>query len=57
MIVTGANINFDADSGQYMNMMDAGMIKAWSDEAIKEQGLPDMNYITAPVPTYNGKQG
>jgi hypothetical protein len=31
MIVTGANLNFDSDSGQYINMMDAGMIKAWSD--------------------------
>jgi quercetin dioxygenase-like cupin family protein len=52
MIVTGANVNFDSDSGQYLNMMDAGMIKTWTDQAIVEQGLKDMNYITPPLPGY-----
>jgi len=33
-------------------MMDAGMIKAWADQGIKDQGLDKMNYISAPVPKY-----
>jgi hypothetical protein len=57
MIVTGANINFDTGSGQYMNMMDAGMIKAWADQGIVDQGLVDMEYITAPIPGYTRSKG
>ncbi|MBP6682930.1 MAG: hypothetical protein KA159_06410, partial [Halioglobus sp.] len=57
MIVTGANINFDTDSGQYLNMMDASMIKAWTDQGIVDQGLADMEYITAPIPGYTRNQG
>jgi len=55
MIVTGANINYDMDSGQYMNIMDAGMIRAWVDQAIVDQGAEDMTYITPPLPAYAGK--
>ena len=55
MIVTGANVNYDGDSGQYINMMDAGMIKAWVDQAIVDQGAMDMDYITAAVPTFTRK--
>jgi len=57
MIVTGANINFDTDSGQYLNMMDAGMIKAWADQGIVDQGLGEMEYITASIPGYTRNQG
>ena len=56
MIVTGANVNFDKDSGSYINMMDAGMIKTWVDQGIAEQGADKMQYITAPVPTYAGNK-
>jgi 2,4'-dihydroxyacetophenone dioxygenase len=56
MIVTGANVNFYTDSGVFINMMDAGMIKAWVDQGIKDQGADDMTYITAPVPTYAVKK-
>jgi hypothetical protein len=52
MIVTGANVNFDKDSGTYINMMDAGMIKSWVDQGIVDQGGDKMQYITAPVPTF-----
>jgi quercetin dioxygenase-like cupin family protein len=57
MIVTGANVNFDGDSGQFINMMDASMIKAWTDQGIQEQGLTDMDYITAPVPGFTRNKG
>ena len=57
MIVTGANINFDTDNGQYLNMMDAGMIKAWADQGIVDQGLVGMEYITAPIPGYTRSKG
>ena len=55
MIVTGANVNFDTDSGQYMNMMDAGMIKAYRVRPGHKRtfGLDKMHYITAPVPGYS----
>lgn len=56
MIVTGANVNFDTPTGAFINMMDAGMIKAWVDQGIKDQGADDMEYITAPVPTYAVKK-
>lgn len=51
MIVTGTNVNFGAD-GTYLGMMDAGMIKAWVDQGIKDQGLEKMNYISAPVANF-----
>jgi len=49
MIVTGANINFGTD-GAFLGIMDAGMIKAWVDQGIKDQGCDQMNYISAPIP-------
>lgn len=52
MIVHGTNVNFGED-GSYLGMMDAGMIKMWVDQGIKEQGCDQMTYITAPVPTYD----
>ena len=48
MIVAGANINFSAE-GEYLGMMDAGMIKTWVDTGIAEQGCDQMTYITPPV--------
>ena len=51
MVVFGANINFMPD-GSYINLMDAGMIKAWVDQGIKDQGATKMNYISAQVPKY-----
>jgi 2,4'-dihydroxyacetophenone dioxygenase len=56
MIVTGANVNFDTPTGAFINMMDAGMIKAWVDQGIEDQGAKDMEYITAPVSTYAVKK-
>jgi hypothetical protein len=49
MIVTGSNINFGAD-GTFLGIMDAGMIKAWVDQGIRDQGCDQMTYITAPLP-------
>jgi len=49
MIVTGANINFGTD-GAFLGIMDAGMIKAWVDQGINDQGCDQMNYISAPIP-------
>ncbi len=52
MVVTGANVNF-TDSGEYLNMMDASLIKSWVDQAIATQpGCENISYITAPIPTY-----
>ena len=35
-----------------LGIMDAGWIKAWGDQAIKDQGADKMNYISAGIPTY-----
>ena len=51
MVVAGANINFMPDAA-FLNIMDAGMIKAWADQGIKDQGLEQMKYITPSCPTY-----
>jgi 2,4'-dihydroxyacetophenone dioxygenase len=51
MVVTGSNVNFDAN-GTFLGLMDAGMIKAWVDQGIKDQGCDKMTYIAAPVPKY-----
>ncbi|WP_339515624.1 2,4'-dihydroxyacetophenone dioxygenase family protein [Pseudomonas sp. RL_15y_Pfl2_60] len=52
MIVFGANVNF-TETGEYINMMDAGLIKTWVDQAIKEQpGAEDVRYISSPAPSY-----
>jgi len=59
MVVFGANVNFLKD-GTYINLMDAGMIKAWADQGIKDQGLTNMNYISArsrPTLAEPGKSG
>lgn len=47
MIVTGSNVNFDTGNGEFLGIMDAGMIKSWVDQAIKDQGCDKMNYIAA----------
>ena len=52
MVVSGANINFDSDDGRYLNLMDAGMIKAWVDNAIVTQGREEMRYVEVPGPRY-----
>lgn len=52
MIVFGANVNF-SETGEYNNMLDAGLIKAWVDQAIKQQpGAEDVRYISSPVPSF-----
>ena len=52
MVVSGTNVNFDA-AGNFLGMMDAGMIKMWVDQAIKDQACDRMSYISANVPTYS----
>lgn len=53
MIVSGANVNFTAQ-GEYINMMDAGMIKTFVDQAIKEQkGAEGVRYISSQVPNFS----
>jgi hypothetical protein len=52
MVVTGSNITF-LDDGSFLDIMDAGMIKAWVDRAIKDQGLSNMKYIATTCPTYS----
>jgi hypothetical protein len=51
MIVTGSNVNFAPD-GTFLGLMDAGMIKAWVDQGIKDQGCDRMTYISPPLPRY-----
>lgn len=51
-VVTGANLNFATEGGDYMGTMDAGWIKTMVDTMIKQQHATGMNYITAGVPTY-----
>ncbi|MGL6222267.1 MAG: cupin domain-containing protein [Steroidobacteraceae bacterium] len=51
MVVLGANVNFLKD-GTCLYMMDASLLKAWADQGIKEQGLTQMNYISAQGPHY-----
>ena len=51
-VVTGANINFATEGGDYMGTMDAGWIKASVDQMIKEQGATKMNYISAGIPSF-----
>jgi hypothetical protein len=51
MVVTGSNVNFAPD-GTFLGLMDAGMIKAWVDQGITEQGCDGMTYISPPLPTY-----
>ena len=51
-VMTGANINFASESGPYLGLMDAGWVKAWVDNAIKEQDASRMNYISAAIPRY-----
>lgn len=52
MVVTGANINFADEGGAYLGVMDAGWIKTFIDQMIKEQGADKMNYISAAIPGY-----
>ncbi len=51
-VVTGANINFETEGGAYMGVMDAGWIKTFVDQMIKDQGATKMNYISAGIPAY-----
>jgi 2,4'-dihydroxyacetophenone dioxygenase len=51
MVVTGSNINFAPD-GTYLGLMDAGMIKAWVDQGIRDQGCVRMTYISPSLPGY-----
>lgn len=52
MVVSGANINYDDTDGSYINLMDAGMIKAWVDAAIVSQGRDNMRYVEVPGPQF-----
>lgn len=47
----GANVNFLKD-GTYINLMDAGLIKAWVDQGMKDQGATKMNCIFPQIPKY-----
>lgn len=38
-----------------INLMHAGMIKAWVNQGIVDQGCDTMNYITPSVPGYARK--
>ena len=51
-VMTGANINFASDGGTYLGLMDAGWVKSWTDQAIKDQRADKMNYISAGMPAY-----
>lgn len=51
MMVTGTNINFDAN-GEYLGILDAGQIKALVDQAAKEQGFPSAGYISPGETNY-----
>ncbi len=44
MVITGCNINFDAD-GNFINIMDAGWIEYMVIEAAKAQGIGMPRYI------------
>lgn len=50
MVVTGSNVNFDAD-GNFVNVMDAGWIEEITVAAAKAQGIK-INYIK-PGQSYN----
>ena len=52
--VTGANLNFatEKEGGAYLGTMDAGWVKRWCDQAIKEQGADKMKYVAASLPTF-----
>lgn len=53
MVVTGSNVNFTgAGNEEYTGIVDAGLIKAWVDTAIQEQGADHMTYIQAGMPSY-----
>lgn len=51
MIVSGANINFDAN-GDYHSTMDASSIMALIDHLVAERGLEPARYIGAPFPDF-----
>lgn len=44
MVVHGANINFD-DDGNFMNIMDAGMIERLTTQIAAQNGLKPLRYI------------
>ncbi|MEM1152535.1 MAG: 2,4'-dihydroxyacetophenone dioxygenase family protein [Pseudomonadota bacterium] len=52
MVVSGANINFAVENGEYINTMDAGAIKDMVDQMLSEQRSNPMNYITPPAPGF-----
>ena len=51
MVVTGSNVNFDAD-GNYVGLLDANAISLLIDHLIKERGLEPAKYIVPPQPRY-----
>lgn len=53
MVVFGANINFDED-GNFINIVDAGLIEAVVKKAAKAQGLSPLNYIRGLGGAYAG---
>lgn len=54
MVVTGSNVNFNnTGNKEFLGIMDAGLIKAWADAAIKDQGADHMTYIQVNTPTFS----
>jgi hypothetical protein len=51
MIVTGTNVNFDAD-GQFIGTLDANSIILMLDHLVRERGLDPARYITPGNPRY-----
>ena len=54
MVVTGSNVNFDAD-GNYLGLLDANSIIQMIDGLIRERGLKPARYIRPPQPDYTGR--
>jgi len=51
MVVTGSNVNFDAN-GNYLGLLDANSIIQMIDGLIRERGLKPARYIRPPQPDY-----
>ena len=54
MVVTGSNVNFDAQ-GNYLGLLDANSIILMIDGLIRERGLDPAKYIRPPQPDYTAR--
>ncbi|MAI81012.1 MAG: 2,4'-dihydroxyacetophenone dioxygenase [Deltaproteobacteria bacterium] len=52
MVVSGTNVNFDAD-GNFLGMLDANSIMLALDGLVRERGLDPARYITPPQSAYS----